>query len=73
MIIYMGERGIFEYLVSLDIPVIFSSTLTQAEKVIVTEYSEQAVRLIKEAVLVNIPVLGILDGFQSVIKAFDGR
>ncbi len=73
MIIYVGERGIFDYLVSLDIPVIFSGTLSQAEKLIVTEYSEQAVRLIKEAVLVNIPVLGILDGFQSVVKAFDGR
>lgn len=73
MIIYMGERGIFDYLVSLDIPVIYSGTLTNAEKLIVTEYSDQAVRLIREAVLVNIPVLGMLDGFQSVVKAFDGR
>lgn len=73
MIIYVGERGVFDYLVSLDIPVIFSGTLTNAEKLIVSEYSEQAVRMIREAVLVNIPVLGILDGFQSVVKAFDGR
>lgn len=73
MIIYMGERGIFDYLAQIGIPVIFSGTLSQAEKVIVTEYSDQAVRLIREALLVNIPVLGILDGFKSVIKAFDGR
>lgn len=73
MILYMGERGIFDYLVQLGIPVIYSSTLAQAEKVIITEYSEQAVRLIREAHLVNVPVLAILDGFNSVIKAFDGR
>ncbi len=73
MILYMGERGIFDYLVQLGIPVIYSSTLAQAEKVIITEYSDQAVRLIREAHLVNVPVLAILDGFNSVIKAFDGR
>lgn len=73
MIIYMGDRGTFDYLAGLGIPVIFSSTLGDAEKLIVTEYSDQAVRMIREAVLVNVPVLGILDGFQSIIKAFDGR
>ncbi len=73
MIHYMGERGTFEYLAESGIPIIFSSTLAQAERVIITEYSEQAVRLIREALLVNVPVLGLLDGFQSVIKAFDGR
>ncbi len=73
MIIYSGERGTFDYLVQLGIPVIFSTTLSQADKLIVTEYSDQAVRLIREAVLVNIPVLGLLDGFHSVIKAFGGR
>lgn len=73
MIIYTGERGTFDYLAGLGIPIIFSGTLSQAEKLIVTEYSDQAVRLIREAVLVNVPVLGLLDGFLSVIKAFDGR
>lgn len=73
MIHYIGERGTFDYLASLGIPIIFSNTLSQAEKFIITEYSEQAVRIIREALLVNVPVLGLLDGFQSVIKAFDGR
>lgn len=73
MIVYSGERGTFDYLVGLGIPVLFSGTLSQAEKLIVTEYSERSVRLVREAVLVNIPVLGLLDGFLSVIKAFDGR
>lgn len=73
MIIYMGERGTFDYLVSLGIPIIFANNLTQAKKLIVTEYSEQAVRIIREANLINVPVLGILDGFHSVIKAFDGK
>ncbi len=73
MIIYAGERGTFDYLAGLGIPIIFSGTLSQAEKLIVTEYSDQAVRLIREAILVNIPVLGLLDGFLSIIKAFDGR
>ena len=73
MIIYIGDRGTFDYRAGLGLPVIFSSTLGDAEKLIVTEYSDQAVRMIREAVLVNVPVLGILDGFQSIIKAFDGR
>lgn len=73
MIHYMGERGIFDYLAGIGIPVIFSNNLSQAEKIIVTEYSDLAVRLIREAHLINIPVLGILDGFRSVIKAFDGK
>ena len=73
MIIYMGERGTFDYLAGLGLPVIFSSSLGDAEKLIVTEYSDQAVRMIREAILVNVPVLGILDGFQSIIKVFDGR
>lgn len=73
MIHYIGERAIFDYLVQLEIPVIFSNSVSNAEKIIVTEFSDQAVRLIREALLVNIPVLGILDGFRSIIKAFDGR
>lgn len=72
MIHYIGDRGTFEYLAGLGMPIIFSNSLAQAEKLIVTEYSDLAVRLIKEALLVNTPVLAILDGFQSVIKAFDG-
>lgn len=73
MIIYAGDRGTFDYLANLGIPIIFSGTLSSCEKLIVSEYSDHAVRMIREAVLVNIPVLGILDGFQSVIKAFDGK
>ena len=73
MIAYVGEKSIFDYLVELKIPVIYSNTISGAEKIIISEYSDQAVRLIREALLVNIPVLGILDGFQSIIKAFDGR
>ena len=73
MVLYLGERGIFDYLLSLNVNAVFGNTLSNIDRVIISEYSDQAVRLIKEAILVNIPVLGILDGFQSVIKAFDGR
>ena len=73
MVIYMGDRGTFDYLAGLSIPIIFSGNLSDAEKLIVTEYSDQAVRLVREAILVNVPVLGILDGFQSIVKAFDGQ
>ncbi len=73
MILYLGDLGTFDYLASMGLPVIFSTSLSQAEKMIVTEYSDQAIRIIREANLVNIPVLGILDGFESVIAAFDGR
>ncbi|MBR4172806.1 MAG: hypothetical protein IKR46_00345 [Clostridia bacterium] len=73
MILYMGERPTFDYLLSLNAPVTYSNNLSDAEKIIVTEYSEQAVRTIREALLVNIPVLAVLDGFKSVVQAFEGR
>lgn len=73
MVLYIGERPLFDYLLSLNVPVAFSNNLSGADRVIISEYSDQAVRTIKEALLVNIPVLGILDGAKSVIKAFDAR
>jgi len=73
VILYLGERETFDYLSSLGIHAVFSNSLSNAEKVIVTEFSEDAIRIIKEALLINIPVLGILDGFQSVVSAFDGK
>ena len=73
MILYMGERPLFDYLLSLSVPVAYSNNLSGAEKVIVSEYTERAVRVIKEAHLINIPVLGILDGVKSIIAAFDCR
>lgn len=73
MVLYIGERPLFDYLLSLNVPVSFSNNLSDADRVIISEYSNQAVRVIKEALLVNIPVLGILDGAKSVIKAFDAR
>jgi anthranilate/para-aminobenzoate synthase component II len=73
VVLYIGERPLFDYLLSLNVPVAFSNNLSGADSVIISEYSDQAVRTIKEALLVNIPVLGILDGAKSVIKAFDAR
>ena len=73
MVLYIGERPLFDYLLSQSVPVSYSSDLSGAEKVIVTEYTERAVRIIKEAHLINIPVLGILDGVRSIITAFDCR
>lgn len=69
----MGDRPQFDYLLSLNAPVTFSNNLSEADKIIITEYSEQAVRTIREAILINIPVLAILDGFKSVVQAFGGR
>ena len=73
MILYMGERPLFDFLLSQSVPVAYSNNLSGAEKVIISEYTDRAVRAVKEAHLINIPVLGILDGAKSVITAFDGR
>jgi len=73
VVLYIGERPLFDYLLSLNVPVAFSNNISGSDRVIISEYSEQAIRIIKEALLVNIPVLGILDGAKSVIKAFDAR
>ncbi len=73
MILYMGERPLFDYLLSQSAPVSYSNNLSGAEKVIISEYNDRAVRTVKEAHLINIPVLGILDGVKSIITAFDGR
>lgn len=69
----MGERPLFDYLLSSNVPVAFSNNLSDADRVIISEYSNQAVRIVKEALLVNIPVLGILDGAKSVMNAFNAR
>lgn len=73
MILYMGDLPQFDYLLSLNAPVAYSNNLSEAEKVIITEYSEQAVRTISEALLINIPILAVLDGFKSLVQAFGGR
>ena len=73
MILYMGERPIFDYLLSMNAPVSYSNDLSGADKVIISEYTDRAVRTIKEALLINLPVLGILDGAKSIVSAFDGK
>lgn len=73
MILYMGDRPQFDYLLSINAPVTYSNNLSEAEKIIITEYSEQAVRTISEALLINIPILAVLDGFKSLVQAFGGR
>ena len=69
----MGERALFDYLLSLNIPVSYSNNVSGAERIIISEYSDNAVRIVKEALLVNIPVLGILDGTKSIVSAFGGK
>ena len=73
VVLYLGDRPQFDYLLSLNAPVTFSNNLSEADKLIITECSEQAIRMIREALLINIPVLAILDGFKSVVQAFGGR
>lgn len=73
MVLYLGERALFDYLLSLNIPISYSNNVSDAERIIISEYSDNAVRIVKEALLVNIPVLGILEGVKSIVSAFGGR
>lgn len=73
MILFFGEKEQFDYIKTITADITYDIGIESAEKLIVCEFTEASVAAVRAAVLINIPVLGILDGYQAVCAAFGGR
>lgn len=73
MVLFLGDKELYEFLLNIDKDISSETDVLDADKLIVSEYSYNAVSVIRRAAENNIPVLGILDGYLSVIEAFDGE
>lgn len=70
MILYVGDKELFNFIFAVTEDISSDITMSEADKLIISEYSHNAISLIRYAVSENIPVLGILDGFKSVAETF---
>ncbi len=70
MILYVGDNELFDFIFGITENISSDITMSEADKLIISEYSHNAISLVRYAHQANIPVLGILDGFQSVAEAF---
>lgn len=73
MILFFGEKSLFDYIRTFTSDITYDTGIESAQKLIVGEATEAAAAAVRAAVLINIPVLGILDGYQAVCSAYGGR
>ncbi len=69
MILFVGERELFDFINEICPEVTYEVGVEQAEAVIIADASEQAAVAAKTAMLINLPVLGILDGCRVLANA----
>ena len=70
MILFSGDKDLYDFIYNIDTDISSEISISEAQKLIVSDYSLNAISLIRQADELNIPVLGILDGYQSVAEAF---
>ncbi|MBS7298358.1 MAG: hypothetical protein KIG65_04690 [Eubacteriales bacterium] len=73
MILFIGEKALFDFVYEITPNVTYDVAIESAEKLIVCDASDAAVAAVKAAILINIPILGIHDGYRAVAKAFGAR
>lgn len=69
MILFIGDKEIYDFISSITPDVTYDIGIEAAEKLIVCDSSDQAVSAVKAATLINLPVLGILGGHNAVASA----
>lgn len=69
MILFVGERELFDFINGICPEVTYEAGVEQAEAVIIGDASEQAAAAAKAALLINLPVLAILDGCRVLANA----
>lgn len=73
MVLFVGDKELYDFLLNIDEGISSEMDILDADKLIVSEYSYNAVSIIRRAAEKNIPVLGVLDGYLSVVEAFGGE
>lgn len=69
MIQFIGDDETFNFLSDFIPNITKDIGVESAQKLIVCEHGEDAVRAINAGILINIPILGLLDGFKGILTA----
>ncbi len=73
MILFTGDKALFDFVRTKTPDVTYDVAIESADKLIVCEYSDTALSLVRAAMLINIPILGILGGMQAIAESFGAR
>ncbi len=73
MILFIGEKALYDFVCTKTPDVTYDIGVEAAEKLIVCDCSDAALAAVRAAILINIPVLGILGGYQAVAEGFGVR
>jgi len=73
MILFLGEKRYADFIREQGGESACDIAAENADKIIIAEYSENAKKAVLTAREKNIPLLGIVDGYKSVIEAFGGK
>ena len=73
MILFIGDELMYNFIEKITPGLSREIKIENAEKLIVTDSSDEAILAVKAALLINIPVLGILDGYLAVSEGFKAR
>lgn len=69
MILFIGDKDIFDFISAITPEITYDIGIESADKLIVCDSSDQAIAAVRAALLINIPVLGILGGSNAVATA----
>ena len=73
MVLYFGDKDISDYIEKLYPDISSDIASEEYDAVIISEYSLNAVSKIRNEIEKGIPVLGILEGFRTVVEAYGGE
>ncbi len=72
MVLYLGSQDIYDFIAQSGADLSTDAGGENIERIIIAENSENAIAAVKFAMDNQLPLLGILDGYQSVVTAFGG-
>ena len=70
MILYLGDKEFYEFILGITREISQELSVAEADRIVVSEYSHNAIALVREAEERHIPLLAVLDGYRSVAEAF---
>lgn len=73
MILFIGDKALFDFIHDITPDVTYDLPIERADKLIVCDYSDTSVQAVRAAILINIPILGILGGYQAVAEALGAK